>query len=227
MIPAMKPAMIEQSKKFNRWRNDMVDNQIISRGITDPLVIKAMKTIPRHLFVNEALSETAYGDHPLPIGEGQTISQPYIIAEMTQALRLQGNERVLEIGTGSGYQAAVLADIVSRVYTIERNNTLFLNTKKLFDKLKYHNIITKYSDGTLGWEIESPFDAIIVTAGGEKIPDPLINQLCSGGKLIMPVGNNLTQELMVITKTNTGIKTTNLGGCRFVKLVGQHGWKDT
>ena len=219
--------MNNQVKKFERWRNDMVENQIIARGVSDLSVIKAMREIPRHLFVSEALVETAYGDHPLPIGEGQTISQPYIIAEMTQALELKGDERILEIGTGSGYQAAVLAAIVDRVYTIERNNTLFLNTKKLFDKLKYHNIVTKYSDGTLGWDQESPFDAIIVTAGGQEIPEPLIKQLSPGGKLVMPVGGNFSQELIIIEKTQTGIITKNLGGCRFVKLVGRHGWKDS
>lgn len=218
--------MNHQVKKFERWRIDMVKNQIIARGVTDPLVIEAMTTIPRHLFVSEALGETAYGDHPLPIGEGQTISQPYIIAEMTQALELNGDERILEIGTGSGYQAAVLSAIVDRVYTIERNNTLFINTKKLFDRLKYHNIVTKYSDGTLGWSQQSPFDAIIVTAGGKEIPEPLVKQLTIGGKLIMPVGGNLTQELIIITKTRTGISTKNLGGCRFVKLIGKHGWKN-
>ena len=218
--------MNNQVKKFERWRNDMVESQIIARGVTDPSVIKAMRKIPRHLFVSEALVESAYGDHPLPIGEGQTISQPYIIAEMTQALELKGDERILEIGTGSGYQAAVLAEIVDRVYTIERNNTLFLNTKKLFDKLKYHNIVTKYSDGTLGWSQQSPFDAIIVTAGGRKIPEPLIKQISPGGKLIMPVGNNFTQELIVIEKTKTGVISKNLGGCRFVKLIGRHGWED-
>ncbi|MCD4740928.1 MAG: protein-L-isoaspartate(D-aspartate) O-methyltransferase [Desulfobacteraceae bacterium] len=218
--------MNNQVKKFERWRNDMVESQIIARGVTDSSVIKAMKKIPRHLFVSDALVESAYGDHPLPIGEGQTISQPYIIAEMTQALELKGDERVLEIGTGSGYQAAVLAAIVDRVYTIERNNTLFLNTKKLFDKLKYHNIVTKYSDGTLGWDQQSPFDAIIVTAGGEEIPEPLIKQLAPGGKLIMPVGGNFTQELIIVKKTTKGIITKNLGGCRFVKLIGQHGWKN-
>ncbi len=204
----------------------MVQTQIAARGVTDPSVIRAMETIPRHLFVSEALAESAYGDYPLPIGEGQTISQPYIIAEMTQALALKGDERVLEIGTGSGYQAAVLAAIAHRIYTIERNSTLFLNTKKLFDRLKYHNIVTRYSDGTLGWKQESPFDAIIVTAGGKEIPEPLIKQLSLGGRLIMPVGDHLSQELIIIKKTNSGIITKNLGGCRFVKLIGRHGWKD-
>ena len=203
----------------------MVDRQIKARGIIDSGVIRAMGRIPRHFFVSEALTESAYGDFPLPIGEGQTISQPYIIAEMTQALELTGNERVLEIGTGSGYQAAVLAEIVFRVYTIERNNTLFMRTRKLFDQLHYHNIVARYSDGTQGWKEESPFDAIIVTAGGEKIPPPLIDQLAVGGKLIMPVGGHFSQELIKLTKEEDGIITTNLGGCRFVKLIGQHGWR--
>jgi len=192
--------------------------------VTAPLVLKAMSAVPRHLFVSEALVESAYGDHPLPIGEGQTISQPFIIAEMTQSLELEGNERVLEIGTGSGYQAAVLAHIVYRVYTIERNNPLFLRTRKLFDRLKYHNIVARYSDGTQGWKDESPFDAIMVTAGGHQIPEPLIEQLAVGGRLVMPVGGSYYQELIKITKTETGIKETRLGACRFVKLIGQHGW---
>ncbi|MCW8801478.1 MAG: protein-L-isoaspartate(D-aspartate) O-methyltransferase [Desulfobacter sp.] len=216
--------MNDESTKFSRWRRDMVENQIIARGINDPLVIQAMSQVPRHLFVSEALVDSAYGDFPLPIGEGQTISQPFIIAEMTQSLSLTGQERVLEIGTGSGYQAAVLSHIVYRVYTIERNNTLYLQTRKLFDRLKYHNIVTRYSDGTLGWKSESPFDAIIVTAGGNQIPEPLVNQLNEGGRLVMPVGGLHSQELLRIEKTSTGIRTVNLGGCRFVKLIGEHGW---
>ena len=202
----------------------MVENQIIARGISDPLVIQSMIQVPRHLFVSEALVDSAYGDFPLPIGEGQTISQPFIIAEMTQSLTLTGQERVLEIGTGSGYQAAVLSRIVYKVYTIERNNTLYLQTRKLFDRLKYHNIVTRYSDGTQGWKAESPFDAIIVTAGGNQIPEPLVNQLAEGGRLVMPVGGLHSQELLRIEKTSTGIRTVNLGGCRFVKLIGEHGW---
>ncbi|MDD4273413.1 MAG: protein-L-isoaspartate(D-aspartate) O-methyltransferase [Desulfobacter postgatei] len=216
--------MTDEPTKFSRWRRDMVEKQIIARGISDPLVIQAMIEVPRHLFVSEALVDSAYGDFPLPIGEGQTISQPFIIAEMTQSLTLTGQERVLEIGTGSGYQAAVLSRIVYRVYTIERNNTLYLRTRKLFDRLKYHNIVTRYSDGTTGWKAESPFDAIIVTAGGNQIPEPLVNQLIEGGRLVMPVGGLHSQELLRIEKTSTGIKTVNLGGCRFVKLIGEHGW---
>jgi len=216
--------MKDEPIKFTRWRSEMVEKQIRARGVTAPLVLKAMSAVPRHLFVSEALVESAYGDHPLPIGEGQTISQPFIIAEMTQSLELEGNERVLEIGTGSGYQAAVLAHIVYRVYTIERNNPLFLRTRKLFDRLKYHNIVARYSDGTQGWKDESPFDAIMVTAGGHQIPEPLIEQLAVGGRLVMPVGGSYYQELIKITKTETGIKETRLGACRFVKLIGQHGW---
>lgn len=204
----------------------MVENQIVARGVTDSSVIAAMTHVPRHLFVSEAMADSAYGDFPLPIGESQTISQPYIIAEMTQRLELSGSERVLEIGTGSGYQAAVLSRIVYKVYTIERNNTLFLQTRKLFDRLKYHNIVTRYSDGTQGWKQESPFDAIIVTAGGNQIPGPLVDQLAMGGRLVMPVGGRHSQELLKVEKTETGIKTTNLGGCRFVKLIGQHGWSE-
>ena len=216
--------MTDEPTKFSRWRRDMVEKQIIARGVSDPLVIQAMIQVPRHLFVSEALVDSAYGDFPLPIGEGQTISQPFIIAEMTQSLTLTGQERVLEIGTGSGYQAAVLSRIVYRVYTIERNNTLYLRTRKLFDRLKYHNIVTRYSDGTTGWKAESPFDAIIVTAGGNRMPEPLVNQLIEGGRLVMPVGGLHSQELLRIEKTSTGIKTVNLGGCRFVKLIGEYGW---
>ncbi len=218
--------MKEKQIKYERWRKEMVDRQIVDRGITDTGVINAMLTVPRHLFVSEALTDSAYMDYPLPIGESQTISQPYIIAEMTQALQLNKNHRVLEIGTGSGYQAAVLAQIASRVYTIERNNTLFMRTRKLFDTFKYHNIITKYSDGTIGWKSESPFDAIMVTAGGEKIPQPLIDQLEVGGRLVMPVGGLMAQELLLLEKNISGTSIKNLGGCRFVKLIGQHGWKD-
>ena len=226
VVAGIKMYMKNELKKYSSRRREMVEKQIVSRGVTDPFVKSAMSIVPRHLFVSEALVDSAYGDFPLPIGENQTISQPYIIAEMTQSLNLKGHERVLEIGTGSGYQAAVLAQIVYKVYTIERNNTLFLQTRKLFDKLKYHNIVTRYSDGTQGWKQEGPFDAIIVTAGGQKIPSPLIEQLSTGGKLVMPVGDNLSQELIRLEKTEDRITTTNLGACRFVKLIGQHGWNE-
>ena len=184
-----------------------------------------MRHVPRHLFVSEALTDQAYGDFPLPIGEQQTISQPYIVAEMTQALQPGKDDRILEIGTGSGYQAAILAEIVFRVYTIEKIYPLYTKSRKLFDKLHYHNIVTKYSDGTSGWEDESPFDGIIVTAGSPSIPKPLVSQLAVGGRMVIPVGDLYSQELIKIFKDEHGIHKTNLGGCRFVKLVGEYGWR--
>ncbi|PID76237.1 MAG: protein-L-isoaspartate O-methyltransferase [Deltaproteobacteria bacterium] len=204
----------------------MVKAQIESRGITDPHVLHAMRVVPRHLFVGEAFADQAYNDHPLPIGEHQTISQPFIVAEMTQALALGPEDRVLELGTGSGYQAAILARVACRVYTIERIHTLYLKARKLFDQLGYHNIITRYADGSLGWQEESPFDAIIVTAGVPEIPSVLVNQLAVGGRMVMPVGNRHRQELVKLTRDEDGVCQTKLGGCRFVKLLGEYGWKN-
>jgi len=219
--------MNNESRKYARQRTEMVDKQIEARGIHDLNVLLAMRKVPRHRFVSEALMDQAYGDFPLPIGDQQTISQPYIVAEMTQALQLRHADRVLEVGTGSGYQAAVLAEIVFRVYTIERIHSLFIKTRRLFDTLHYHNIVTRYSDGTTGWQDESPFDAIIVTAGAPRVPETLINQLAIGGRLIVPVGDRYSQDLVKITRDDKGIQESNLGGCRFVKLVGEHGWKDS
>jgi protein-L-isoaspartate(D-aspartate) O-methyltransferase len=213
--------------KFDRLRQDMVEKQIEARGIRDVNVLAAMRKVPRHLFVSEALMDQAYNDFPLPIGEQQTISQPYIVAEMTQALQLGPDDRVLEIGTGSGYQAAILAQIAFRVYTIERIHSLYLKARKLFDQMGYHNIVMRYSDGTTGWRDESPFDAIIVTAGAPEIPEVLVNQLAVGGRLVIPVGNQYVQELIRLVRNEKGVQQTNLGGCRFVKLVGEHGWSET
>ncbi|MBU0985938.1 MAG: protein-L-isoaspartate(D-aspartate) O-methyltransferase [Proteobacteria bacterium] len=218
--------MDKESLKYERQRHEMVRTQIEARGITDPKVLAALCKVPRHLFVSEALRDQAYGDFPLPIGEQQTISQPYIVAEMTRALQPGEEDRVLEIGTGSGYQAAILSEIVFRVYTVERIYALYVRTRKLFDKLKYHNIVTKYSDGTLGWEDESPFDAIIVTAGAPEIPKALVSQLAVGGRMVIPVGNQYSQELIKLYRDERGIHKTNLGGCRFVKLVGEFGWRE-
>lgn len=217
--------MLKESVKYERRRSTMVREQIESRGVTDPKVLAAFRKVPRHLFVSEALRDKAYGDFPLPIGEQQTISQPYIVAEMTQALHLSKEDRVLEIGTGSGYQAAILAEIAFRVYTIERIYTLFAKARKLFDRLHYHKILARYSDGTTGWKDESPFDAIIVTAGAPEIPESLVNQLEICGRMVLPVGNKHTQDLIKLYKNENGIRTTNLGGCRFVKLVGEYGWR--
>jgi protein-L-isoaspartate(D-aspartate) O-methyltransferase len=211
--------------KFKRLREKMVTTQIEARGIHDYRVLEAMRKVPRHLFVSEALQDQAYGDFPLPIGEGQTISQPYIVAEMTQALELTSDDRVLEIGTGSGYQTAILAEVAFRVYTIERVRELFVRARKLLDQLGYHNVIVKCSDGTLGWPSESPFEAIIVTAGAPEVPDKLLQQLTIGGRMVIPVGNRFSQTLLKIRRDEGGLRTTDLGGCRFVKLIGEHGWK--
>ena len=218
--------MINDSMKYKRQREEMVKRQIIARGITDENVIAAMRNVPRHLFISEALTDQAYGDFPLPIGEQQTISQPYIVAEITQALELSEEDRVLEIGTGSGYQAAIIAQIAYRVYTIERIHSLLLKARSLFDRLFYHNIITRYSDGTTGWADESPFDAIIITAGAPSIPETLVSQLAVGGRMVVPVGDQYSQELIKIHRGKNGIHKTSLGGCRFVKLIGEHGWRE-
>ena len=219
--------MLADSLKFERQRHEMVSKQIESRGVSDPKVLSALREVPRHVFVSEALRDQAYGDFPLPIGEQQTISQPYIVAEMTQALEIGEDDRVLEIGTGSGYQAAILAEIAYRVYTIERIRSLYFKVRKLFDQLQYHNIVTKYSDGSTGWFSESPFDAIIVTAGAPDVPEILVQQLAHGGRMVVPVGNQYSQDLIKIFKDESGrIKKVNLGGCRFVKLVGEQGWRE-
>jgi protein-L-isoaspartate(D-aspartate) O-methyltransferase len=210
---------------FAKTRNRMVDDQIVARGIKDPKVVAAMRKVPRHLFVEEALQSQAYSDYPLPIGEKQTISQPYIVALMTEALRLTGKEKVLEIGAGSGYQAAVLAEIAEKVFSIERIRSLGIRARELLFKLGYVNFELKISDGTQGWLEESPFDAIIVTAGAPDIPQPLIDQLVIGGRLVIPVGDAYSQDLYRITRMQEGVEKEDLGGCRFVKLIGKHGWE--
>jgi len=217
---------MRDSIKYKRQREEMVRQQIAARGITEPEVLAAFHKVQRHLFVSEALRDQAYGDYPLPIGEQQTISQPYIVAEMTQALELNKDDRVLEIGTGSGYQAAILAEVVYRVYTIERIRSLYVQTRSLLDKLHYHNIVMRCSDGTSGWQDESPFDAIMVTAGAPDVPQKLLDQLVEGGRMVVPVGNQHSQDLIKYTKNERGVHKTNLGGCRFVKLIGAHGWKE-
>jgi len=212
--------------KFRRLREKMVSTQIEARGIHDQRVLEAMRKVARHLFVGEALQDQAYGDFPLPIGEGQTISQPYIVAEMTQGLELTKDDRVLEIGTGSGYQTTILAELALRVYTIERVRKLFITARKLLDQLGYHNIIAECSDGTLGWPDESPFEGIIVTAGAPEVPEKLVQQLTIGGRMVIPVGNRFSQTLLKIRRDEDGVHKTDLGGCRFVKLIGKHGWKE-
>jgi len=203
----------------------MVEEQIVFRGIKDAKLIAAMKKIPRHLFIEEALQSQAYSDHPLPIGEKQTISQPYMVALMTEASLLTGREKVLEIGTGSGYQTAILAELSEKVFSIERIRPLAIRARKLLYELGYFNVEIKIFDGTFGWMEESPFDAIIVTAGSPDIPQPLIDQLATGGRLVIPVGDVFVQDLFRVTKTEEGIKKEDMGGCRFVKLIGKYGWE--
>ncbi|MEW5726118.1 MAG: protein-L-isoaspartate(D-aspartate) O-methyltransferase, partial [Thermodesulfobacteriota bacterium] len=186
---------------YHLARQRMVDSQLKARGLKDERVLAAMNKVPRHLFVEEALGARAYGDHPLPIGEQQTISQPYIVAQMTEALGLKGDEKVLEIGTGSGYQAAVLAELCYRVYTIERIRPLLIKARKLLADLGYTNVVFRVGDGTLGWPEHAPFDAVIVTAGAPEVPQPLIDQLADGGRLVAPAGRNRSvQTLLKLSK---------------------------
>jgi protein-L-isoaspartate(D-aspartate) O-methyltransferase len=202
----------------------MIEEQLVTRGITDQRVLDAMRTVPRHLFVEDAMQAHAYGDFPLPIGNGQTISQPYIVALMTLALHLTGTERILEIGTGSGYHAAILSRLCQKVYTVERIDGLVSRARKVFDKLRYYNIVSRIDDGTVGWPSEAPFDAIVVTAGGPRIPEPLLDQLGDPGRLVMPVGGQLVQDLQLVEKRDGKITLATLEQVRFVDLIGAHGW---
>jgi protein-L-isoaspartate(D-aspartate) O-methyltransferase len=210
---------------YGTGRERMVQEQLLARDIVDPRTLAAMAEVPRHFFVDDAMGSRAYGDYPLPIGAGQTISQPYIVAFMTQALRLIGEETVLEIGTGSGYQAAVLSRLCRQVYTVERINSLLAAARKAFDLLHYYNIRAKLDDGTLGWPEYAPYDAIMVTAGGPSIPQPLIDQLADPGRLIIPVGDQYVQSLQLLEKQDGVIAVTSLADVRFVDLVGEYGWR--
>lgn len=209
---------------YETGRLRMVQDQLLGRDIRDPRTLAAMTEVPRHFFVDDAMQGRAYGDHPLPIGAGQTISQPYIVAYMTQALGLLGGEKVLEIGTGSGYQAAILSRMCRQVFTVERINSLLAGARRIFDRLRYFNIRAKLDDGTLGWPEFAPYDAIIVTAGGPEIPEPLIAQLADPGRLIIPVGDQNEQVLQLLEKKEGQVAVTSLAGVRFVDLVGEHGW---
>ncbi len=207
-------------------REKMVRGQLVSRGIQDQRVLDVMAKIPRDRFVEEALSGEAYSDHPLPIGHKQTISQPYMVALMTEALELTGSEKVLEIGTGSGYQTAILAQLAERVYTVERIRVLMVKARTILAELECNNVLFKAYDGTLGWQEFAPYDAIMVTAGSPGIPEPLLDQLAERGRLVIPIGDKSSQDLKRITKKNGKFRQENLGGCRFVNLIGVHGWKE-
>lgn len=209
---------------FDINRERMIEEQLIARGINDQKILDAMRLVPRHLFVEDAMQAHAYGDFPLPIGSGQTISQPYIVALMTMALQLNGSEKILEIGTGSGYHAAILSRLCSKVFTVERIDGLVGRARKVFDRLRYHNIVSRIDDGTVGWPAEAPFDGILVTAGGPRIPEPLLAQLADPGRLVMPVGNQDSQELQVVEKRDGGITVQTIEQVRFVDLIGAYGW---
>ena len=207
-----------------RTRSRLV-KRLEEQGIVDQNVLSAIENIPRHMFVDEALASRAYEDTALPIGHGQTISQPYIVALMTQALALRPGDSVLEIGTGSGYQAAILSQICEKVYTVERIDSLLVQARKVFDSLHYLNILTKLDDGTQGWPEYGPYDAIIVTAGGPKVPQPLLEQLKDPGILIIPVGDRGVQDLRLVTKQDGEISEKTIELVRFVNLIGDHGWQ--
>ena len=222
----MRSDRMGQSKSldYTRAREKMVKEQIIGRGIQDRRVIEAMLGVPRHLFLPEGLIGRAYGDTALPIGDGQTITQPYMVAFLGQALGLRGTEKVLEIGTGSGYQAAVLACLADRVYSVERVRSLLERARKAFDRVHCHNVVTQLSDGSYGWKEEAPFDAILVTAGAPALPQPLVDQLRVGGTLVIPIGDRNGQRLIRLRKGPHGVSEEDLMECNFVSLVGGHGW---
>ncbi len=212
---------------FEKQRIRMVEDQIVGRGVKDQRVIEAMKRIPRHLFTEEALQSRAYDDCPLPIGEKQTISQPYMVAAMSEALELAGGESVLEVGTGSGYQTAVLCSIARIVYSIERIETFVLRAGKILSSLEIRNVVLKAGDGSLGWRSKAPFDRILVTAGSPDVPQPLVDQLAPEGRMVIPVGDRETQSLLRVRRLPDGnTKTEELGDCRFVDLQGAFGWPE-
>jgi protein-L-isoaspartate(D-aspartate) O-methyltransferase len=222
----MKPIKVNQPRAldFIKARERMIKEQIISRGIKDSRVVEAMQQVPRDLFIPEALAGQAYGDFALPIGEGQTISQPYTVAYMCENLALSGKERVLEIGTGTGYHTAVLSHLAEWVYSVERIRSLLEQARRILEQIQRRNVITRLSDGSYGWKEEAPFDAILVTAGAPSVPEPLMEQLKTGGTLVIPVGGRNVQRLVKIRRTSQGFIEENLMECSFVALVGHHGW---
>jgi len=218
-------AAAEGEQRHARERDRMVAEQLVKRGIADRSVLEAMRSTPRHLFVDAALRDKAYGDHPLPIGEGQTISQPFMVARMTELLRLTGKEKVLEIGTGSGYQAAVLGRLAARVCTVERIPKLAARARETLEAIGVSNVWVRTANGTFGWPDEAPFDRIVVTAGGPSVPPPLFEQLAEGGRMVIPVGSEDSQRLQVVDKIAGEAKVTEDSGCVFVKLIGKYAWE--
>ena len=210
---------------YEAARARMVEEQLARRGVTDERVLAAMRRVPRHLFVEEALQNRAHGDHPLTIGEDQTISQPYIVGLMTQLLELHGQEKDLEVGAGSGYQPSVLAELARRICSIERLPRLAERARALLERLGHDNVWVRVGSGTLGWPDEAPFDRILVTAGGPSVPPPLFQQLGEGGRMVVPIGDAVNQTLTVVEKIGGAMKTRLCGECKFVKLVGKYAWE--
>jgi protein-L-isoaspartate(D-aspartate) O-methyltransferase len=208
-------------------RRQMVERQLVPRGITDLRVLEAISALPRHLFVEEALQGKAYSDNALPIGSRQTISQPYIVGLMTQLLKVGPADRVLEIGTGSGYQTALLSRLARTVHTIERLRALSTRAKQILRGIGCDNVHFRVGDGTAGWPEEAPFSRILVTAGAPAVPAPLLAQLDTGGRLVIPVGEEKQQVLQVVIRGRAGFRTEQYDACVFVKLIGQEGWADT
>lgn len=214
-----------ETLEYRVARKRMVEEQLVPCGVSDPRVLHVMGQIPRHRFVEKGLEDQAYQDRPMTIGAGQTISQPLIVGLMTQALELKGGEKVLEIGTGSGYQTAILAELAKRVCTVERLKDLSIKARKILYRLGYGNIAFRIGDGTLGWPEEAPFDAVVVTAAGPEIPPALKKQVAEGGRLLMPAGSFETQKLHLLKKKNGEWTAFVLSECRFVKLIGKEGWQ--
>lgn len=220
----MENNIIGRRDPYEVARRRMVTHQLIPGGIKDQRVLEAMGKVPRHEFVSPGMEPQAYFDRPLPIGDGQTISQPLMVAIMTEALSLKGDERVLEIGTGSGYQAAVLAELAKEVYSIERLEALSIRARNSLYRSGYSNVTLKVGDGTLGWPEHAPYDAIVVTAGAPNMPHHLQDQLADGGRLVVPVGGADVQQLIVVERHGNNYTKTIGSGCRFVKLIGENGW---
>lgn len=215
-----------QQRGFAHERALMVERYVAGRGVTDERVLQAMREVPRHLFVPQVVAAKAYGPGALPIGKNQTISQPYIVGRMIELLELQGNEKVLEVGTGTGYEAVVLSKLCSRVFSIERINELALRATELIRELKIHNATVKVFDGTYGWSDQAPFDRIIVAAAAPAVPEPLIAQLARTGRLVIPIGPEGKQRLARVVRVGTGIKIEDCGSAEFVPLVGKFGWRE-
>ena len=215
------------SLDFDSMRAAMVTEQLIPRDISDKKILEVFRKVPRHEFVPEELRQNAYNDYPLPIGDNQTISQPYMVALMTECLKLKGAERVLEVGTGSGYQAAILAEIAEEVYSVERFEDLVGKASKILSSLGYDNIHIKVGDGTLGWSDFAPYDGIVVTAGAPSIPDSLVKQLKDGGRLVIPVDRGgFGQVLTLVERIGQTTRTSEICACTFVPLIGKEGWPD-